>query len=214
MRIVVIDDHPLFREGVALTLAAEPDVTIVGEGGSAADAVHLASTLSPDIVLLDLDIPGGGLEALRAIGTAAPSTKVIMLTALVSEEKLMSVLQAGARAYVLKGVPARELAQIARSVLAGHGYVPPALASQLLTHGVRPPSQPSQHSLLDELTEREHQILALVACGESNQQIALSLHLSEKTIKNHMTAIMQKLQVRNRVEAALLVSRLSRNEAG
>jgi DNA-binding NarL/FixJ family response regulator len=213
MRIVVIDDHPLFREGVSLTLAAEPDVTIIGEGGSAADAIHLASTLHPDIVLLDLDIPGGGLEALRAIGTVAPTTKVIMLTALVSEEKLMSVLQAGARAYVLKGVPSRELAQIARSVLAGQGYVPPALASQLLTHGIRPPAPPSPHSVLDELTEREHQILALVARGESNQQIAMSLHLSEKTIKNHMTAIMQKLQVRNRVEAALLVSRLSRDEA-
>jgi DNA-binding NarL/FixJ family response regulator len=212
MRIIVIDDHPLFREGVSLTLAAEPDVTIVGEGESAADAARLASQYQPDLVLLDLDIPGGGLAALGAIAAASPKTRVLVLTALVSEEKLMALLQAGAQGYVLKGVPARELAQIARSILDGHGYVPPALASQLLTQGAQP--QPTPGSILDELTDREQQILTLVARGKSNQQIADLLHLSEKTIKNQMTMIMQKLQVRNRVEAALLVRRVTKGAAG
>lgn len=208
VRLVIIDDHPAFREGVALTLGTEPDMAVVGEGESADDAVRLAGELRPDIMLLDLDIPGSGLSALGAIGAAAPETEVIVLTASTSEATMLACLRAGARGYALKGVSASELAKITRAVVAGEGYVPPALAARLLTH--QPGALASSDLTINELSEREQQILAQVADGMSNRQIAQSLGLTEKTIKNNMTAIMQKLGVRNRVEAALLAKRALR----
>ncbi len=208
VRLVIIDDHPAFREGVALTLGTEPDMAVVGEGDSAEEAIRLAANLRPDILLLDLDIPGGGLSVLQAISAAAPETEVIVLTASTSEANMLACLRAGARGYALKGVSASELAKITRMVLSGEGYVPPAMAARMLVHS--PGGSASGESAIGELSEREQQILGQVADGLSNRQIALSLGLTEKTIKNHMTGIMQKLGVRNRVEAALLAKRALR----
>ena len=210
MQIVVVDDHPLFREGVAHTLATEPDIEVVGQGASAAEAVRLAQDLLPDLILLDIHMPGSGLEAAQTITATCPVTRIVMLTVSEEEEDLLAALKAGARGYILKGVPARELVRILRAVCAGESYVTPALAASLLREmtgsapGARPAADP-----LNELTEREREILEGVAEGLSNKEIGQHLHLSEKTVKHYMTNILQKLQVRNRVEAALLAQRRS-----
>ncbi|MGB8645203.1 MAG: response regulator transcription factor [Anaerolineae bacterium] len=208
IQIVIVDDHPLFRDGVVNTLKAEPDFEIVGEGATAEEAVRLTLELLPDLLLLDLSIPGGGLKAAQAITSRAPVTKIIVLTASESEDDLMDALKVGARAYILKGVAARELVRIVRATFAGEAYVTPGLAASLLfeltgkSSATRAPANP-----LDELSQREHEILELVAAGKSNKEIGYQLHLAEKTVKHHMTNILQKLQVRNRVEAALLAVR-------
>jgi DNA-binding NarL/FixJ family response regulator len=214
IHIVIVDDHPLFREGVANTLRVEPDIAIVGQAESAEEAIRLACDLLPDIIMLDIDIPGGGLHAAQTIAAACPVTKIVMLTVSEEEEHLVAALRAGVRAYILKGVAARELVRILRAIAAGEVYVTPTLAASLLLEmtgalsTARLPTHP-----LDELTEREHQILEGVAAGLSNKEIGQQLYLSEKTVKHYMTNILQKLHVRNRVEAALLAQKSGRGVA-
>lgn len=202
IRIIVIDDHPLFREGVSYTLQAQPDFSVVAQGESLDDAVRLARECAPDVMLLDLNIPGGGINAAAAITAAAPAVKVIMLTASTDEDDLAAAMRAGAKGYILKGVAARELVGIVRSVWAGQGYVAPALAAGLLA---RPATPQATIDPLAALTEREREVLDCVAAGLSNKEVGARLHLSEKTVKHYMTIIMEKLGVRNRVEAALMV---------
>lgn len=204
LNVVIVDDHPLFREGVAHTLRSQPGIEVVGEGASAAEAVKLVADCLPDIVLLDVSMPGGGIAAAREIAARFPVVKVVMLTVSEEEEDVTAAMRAGARAYVLKGVPARELVAILRAVAAGEVYVTPSLAASLLADLTGAPAERTAASPLSDLTERERQILELVAGGESNKEIAVALCRSEKTVKYHMTNILQKLQVRNRVEAALL----------
>lgn len=204
LHVAVVDDHPLFREGVAHTLGAQPGIEVIAEGESAADALRIAADRLPDIMLLDVSMPGGGLNAVRQIADAFPVIKLVMLTVSEGEEDVTAALRAGARAYVLKGVAARELVRILRDVAAGEVYVTPSLAANLLYELTGGAGRPTPASPLDELTERERQILELVAGGDSNKEIAARLSLSEKTVKHHMTNILQKLQVRNRVEAALM----------
>lgn len=213
--VVIIDDHPLFRDGVVQTLMAEPDFEVVGEGSSAAEAVHLCQEHLPDLLLLDISIPGGGLNVAREITTCCPVTNLVMLTASEAEEDLFAAFKNGARGYVLKGVSARELIRILKAVSAGESYVTPSLAASLLSElsGVRSRA-PKPEDPLAHLTEREHQILELVAKGYSNKEVASELFLSEKTVKHHMTNILQKLQVRNRVEAVLLARGETREAGG
>jgi DNA-binding NarL/FixJ family response regulator len=209
IQVAVVDDHPLFREGVVNTLSGSPDIEVVGQGSTADDAVRLARDLLPDVLLVDISMEGGGINAVRAITESYPVIKIIMLTVSESEEDVLRSLKAGARGYILKGVTARELVKIVCAVHAGEAYVTPALAASLLVD-LREDRQslgPSP-SPLDELTEREHQILELLAKGSSNKEIARELNLSEKTVKHYMTNILQKLQVRNRVEAALLAQQV------
>lgn len=204
IRILVADDHPLFREGVVHSLAAQPDLAVVGEAASGEEALRLAQELLPDVVLLDIAMPGwGGLATAEKLATACPATKVVMLTVAEDEDKLLAAFSAGARGYVLKGVSARDLAAVVRSVEQGEVYVSPSLAAGILvalTHGR--PVDP-----LGELTEKERDILKLVGQGLTNREIGEHVHLSEKTIKHYITNILQKLQVRSRVEAALLAAR-------
>ncbi len=213
IHIVIVDDHPLFREGVANTLRVERDIEIVGQGDSAEEAIRLACDLLPDIILLDIDIPGGGLQAAQTIAVACPVTKIVVLTVSDEEEQLVAALKAGARAYILKGVTARELVRILRAVAAGEAYVTPTLAASLLLEltGARPGSR-LPRSPLNELTERESQILEGVAAGLSNKAIGQQLYLSEQTVKHYMSNILQKLHVHNRVEAALLAQKSGRAE--
>jgi two-component system, NarL family, nitrate/nitrite response regulator NarL len=213
IHLVIIDDHPLFREGVANTLRADPNIVLVGEGTTADDAVRLAGDLLPDLILLDITIPGGGHRAAQRIAAAYPVIKIVMLTASEDEDDVLAALKAGARGYILKGVSARELIRIIRAVAAGEGYVPPSLAASLLAEmtGSRPAGQAATNPL-DELSERERQILEGVAAGRSNKEIGQQLSLTEKTVKHYMTNILQKLQVRNRVEAALLAQKRARDE--
>jgi DNA-binding NarL/FixJ family response regulator len=205
IQVVIIDDHPMFRDGVIQTLKAEPDIEIVGQGTTSAEAIRLAAELLPDVILLDITIPGSGLSAAQCIAESSPVTKIVMLTASGAEEDVLTALKAGARGYVLKGVSGHELVKIVRDVYAGEAYVTPALAANLLSEmkgsllEEKTASRP-----LDELTEREQQILEGIAAGLSNKEIARQLVLSEKTVKHYVTNVLQKLQVRNRVEAALL----------
>jgi two-component system, NarL family, nitrate/nitrite response regulator NarL len=213
INLIIIDDHPLFREGVIHTLKAQPDIEVVGQGATAEEAIQLACDLLPDIIMLDIDIPDGGLHAAQAIARACPVTKIVILTVSAEEDHVLAALKAGARAYILKGVAARELVGILRAVWAGEVYITPTLAASLLLEltGASPGSQPPA-SPLDELTERERQILERVAAGFSNKEIGQQLYLTEKTVKHYMTNILQKLHVRNRVEAALLAQKSGRAE--
>lgn len=204
VRVVLVDDHPLFREGVAATLGADPRFEVVGEGASADDALTLCTALLPDLLLLDLHLPGGGVQGARAVAAACPVTRIVMLTVSEEEADVLATLKAGARGFILKGVSGRELRSILASVADGEVYVTPGLAASMLRDMPPTPTLPSG---LDELTPRERQILEGVAAGRSNKEIARSLDLTEKTVKHYMTNVLQKLQVRNRVEAALLAQR-------
>ncbi len=207
-RVVVVDDHPLFREGVAAIIGSEGDMEVVGQGSNADNAIQLAHDLLPDVVLLDIDMPGNGLEAARRIAEVFPVIRIVVLTVSETEEHLVSAMKAGARAYVLKGVAGRELLRIVRLVLAGESYVPPALAASLLMEMSKPAARAHRSAEgLDELTQREVEILELLSTGLSNKEIGDKLFLTEKTIKHYVTNILQKLQVRNRVEAALLAQK-------
>ncbi len=207
VRIVVVDDHPLFRDGVANILAGEADMEVIGQGSSAEEAVRLAGDLMPDLMLLDIDMSGNGLEAARRIGEAYPIIRIVMLTVSESEENLLAAMKAGARAYILKGVAGRELLRIVRLVLDGESYVPPALAASLLIDMGKPGGHKPVPSARDELTQREGEILQLLATGMGNKEIGEKLFLTEKTVKHYVTNILQKLQVHNRVEAALLAQK-------
>jgi DNA-binding NarL/FixJ family response regulator len=170
--------------------------------------VQKAKEFLPDLILLDIDMPGSGLWAAQVVTEQCPVIKIVMLTASEDNDHLMEALKIGARAYVLKGVAARELTHILRSVAAGESYVPPALAASMLKEMNVPGRQEKQpHDLIDDLTEREREILEGLASGFSNREIAQKTFLSEKTVKHYMTNLLQKLQVRNRVEAALLAQK-------
>lgn len=202
LRVAIIDDHPLFREGVVHTLRSARVLEVVGEGGTADDAVRIARQELPDIVLLDVSMPGGGLEAARSIARVCPIVKTIVLTVSESEQDVAQALEAGVKGYVLKGTSGSELLKTMFAISRGESYVSPGLAARLLTQVRR--QEPVQGAALPELTEREGQILAQVARGLTNKEIARALSLSEKTVKHHMTNVMQKLHVRNRVEAAMM----------
>lgn len=208
IHVVIADDHTLFREGLAGIIAGAEDFEVVGQAGTMEEAVQLARDLLPDLILLDIDMPGGGLEAARIVAEEFPVTRIVILTSSEEDDHLIRALKLGARAYVLKGVAARELIRILRAVQAGESYVPPMLAASLLLEMREAHSQQKQStSPLDELTARERQILESLAAGLSNKEIGEQLFLSEKTVKHYMTNILQKLQVRNRVEAALLAQK-------
>lgn len=214
IRLVIIDDHILFRDGLATIIGAEQDIEVVGQGGNANEAIQLAKELHPDIILLDIDMPGGGLEAAREINAHCPGTHIAMLTASEEDDHLIAALKTSTRAYILKGVSSRELLRILRAVAAGESYVPPELAASLLLELHKQESHPHKAPLdpIDELTERERQILEGLASGLSNKEIGQNLFLSEKTVKHYITIVLQKLQVRNRVEAALLAQKSGKME--
>ena len=201
IRIVVADDHPLFRAGVVQSLSGEEDLEVVGQAGSGEEAARLAEMLQPDVLLMDITMPGaGGITAARTVAATLPGVRIIMLTVSEEQDNLLAALKAGARGYVLKGVSARELAQTVRNCAAGEVYISPSIASGVLfemTNSV-------EVSPLDDLTDREREILSLVAEGLTNREIGERLYLAEKTIKHYMTNVLQKLHVRSRVEAALI----------
>lgn len=212
IRILVVDDHPMFREGVSRSLTEQPDLKVCGEGSSADEAIRLDRELKPDVILLDLSMPGGGLHALRLILEQSPDAKVVVLTASEADEDVLMALRSGARGYVLKGVPAKTLIEVVRGAMVGESYVSPALAARILAElrtaaPVVPDMEKSESTqdVLASLTRREEEILKLVAAGNSNKEVARRLDLQEKTIKHHMTRILQKLNVRNRTEAAILL---------
>jgi two-component system nitrate/nitrite response regulator NarL len=206
IRIAVIDDHPMFREGAVQTLTCTEGIEVVGEGATAADALKVAEELRPDVMLLDISLPGGGVEAAASIARACPSVRAVMLTASESELDVASALQAGARGYILKGSSAAEVVETVRAIFKGESYVAPSLAARLLIQmGKR--NEVVANKPVSDLTAREDEILALVSSGMTNKEIANRLRLTERTVKHHMTSIMRKSNVRNRVEAMLMFRR-------
>jgi two-component system nitrate/nitrite response regulator NarL len=205
IRIAIVDDHPLFREGVTRSLSEIGGFEMVGEGATAQDAERLASTARPDILLLDISMPGGGLAAVAGILAGHPAQKIVMLTVSEANADVTTALNAGVRGYVLKGIGSRALADILCNVAAGESYLSPTLSARLLSDLQ---SQKPTNGIADrlrQLTERQTEILRLVAEGLSNKEVALRLELQEKTVKHHMTGVLSKLNVRNRTEAALLM---------
>ncbi len=211
VKLVVADDHPLYREGVVRTLSEEPGFDVVGEGGDADEAVSLVAAHKPDLVLLDISMPGGGLSAARRIADAFPAVRIVMLTVSEQDDDVHAALRAGVLGYVLKGIGGAELIRVVRDVANGAAYVSPALAARLLKEAGDPNSRAAHPSgRLDALTGRESEILEHVADGKSNKEVARVLDLQEKTVKHYMTNILKKLQVRNRVEAAILAREAGR----
>ncbi|WP_113176910.1 response regulator [Rhizobium sp.] len=193
----IVDDHPLFREGVTRSLSEIRDFLVVGEGATSDDAAMIAADQHPDVMLVDVSMPGGGLSAIGEILQHSPSTKVLMLTASEEIDTLLGALQRGAMGYVLKGVGSRGLAEAIRTILKGTRYVSPAMSAKVVD--VSLDKEPSKNSL----TPREREVMDLVGEGLSNKHIGLRLDLQEKTVKHHMTQILTKLGVSNRTEAAL-----------
>ncbi|ODT06187.1 MAG: DNA-binding response regulator [Mesorhizobium sp. SCN 65-20] len=212
LRLAVVDDHPLFREGVTRSLVEHGGFEIVGEGASADDALRLVGEAEPEILLLDISLPGGGMNAVRSILEKRPAQKIVMLTVSETRDDVTGALNHGVRGYVLKGVGSKMLAEILRNVAAGETYVSPVLSARLLSDLKAIQDAPGLDPLR-QLTDREAEILRHVAGGMSNKEIAARLSLQEKTVKHHMTRVLAKLNVRNRTEAAMLL-RDARDRAG
>lgn len=204
IRIVIADDHPLYREGVARSLSDDPAISVVGQAQDADGAVELTLRLTPDVLLLDISMPqGGGISALRRVMTMPDPPRVAMLTASEEDDDVMQALKAGALGYILKGVGSRDLVALIKDLAQGKSYVSPSLAARIL-NAMRNESAPRPANPIDDLSKREEDILRLVAEGKSNKEVGLLLNLQEKTVKHYMTSILQKLHVRNRTEAAVL----------
>jgi DNA-binding NarL/FixJ family response regulator len=198
IRILLADDHPVVRDGLAAMLATQPDFEVVGEAGTGAEAVAEAARLRPDVVLMDLEMPElDGIEAIRRLRAADPSVQVVVLTAFDTDERIVGSLQAGAQGYLLKGAPRAEIFAAIRTVSAGGALIPPVVASKLLRQ-VRAAESP------DALTAREIEVLALVAAGLANKEIAERLSITERTVKFHVSSVLSKLGVKNRTQAARL----------
>lgn len=197
-RVLIVDDHPVFRDGLAGLLATLPDVQIAASVGSAEDAVAAAHADAPDVVLMDLNLPGmSGVEATREVLAATPSTAVLIITMVDDDDSVLAALQAGARGYILKGAAADEISAAIRTVAAGGAVFGAAIASRLVATPDR-----REHNTAN-LTARERDVLTLLAEGLSNKQIARQLELSLKTVQNHVSRILDKLQAADRTQAVL-----------
>ncbi len=199
IKILIADDHPVVREGLIAMLSREPDFKVVGEAKDGVEAVDRAKELNPDVVLMDLRMPGmDGVEAMRQIKEARPEVKFIILTTYSDDEYIFSGIQAGARAYLLKDAPREELFKAIRAVSRGESLIQPVVASKLLDRFTelsrRAPSG-------EQLSERELEILQLMAKGAANKEISAQLSISQSTVKTHISSIFQKLGVNDRTEA-------------
>ena len=202
IRIIIADDHPIFRDGLARSLAESGQFEVMGVGESADDAVALVQKHTPDLALLDLSMPGGGVNAVTAISALDDPPRIAMLTVSEDENDVTAAMSAGAIGYILKGVSALELRRILARVVAGEAHISPALAAQVLN--TMQSSKNQAPNPIDDLSKRETDILKGVAKGLSNKEVALELGIQEKTVKHYMTAVLGKLHARNRVEAALI----------
>jgi DNA-binding NarL/FixJ family response regulator len=200
IRVLVVDDHPVVREGLMAVLEDTKDVQVVGEAGSAEEALTLVERSRADVVLLDLELPGmNGVDAIPGFSASAAHPRVIVLTAYDTEERVLASLKAGAAGYVLKGAPASEIAQAIRAVAGGGSYLTPRVAARVVAQ-VTAPKRSSM------LSARERQVLRLVARGRSNKQIARDLAITERTVKFHMTSIFNKLGADNRAQAIAIAA--------
>jgi DNA-binding NarL/FixJ family response regulator len=203
-RLVVVEDHPIFRDGVIQCLEAEPDFAVVAAWASGAIDLDRLAALAPHLVLMDVELPGGGgIEATRRIRAALPTLRVVMLTAFADADLLFRAMQAGAAGYLLKHTPAPQLVATLREIAAGAHVLTPALASRMLRE-FRGRSGDEHRAQLAELSPREEEVLKLLATGETNRQIARRLFVSEETVKSHVASLFRKLEVSDRTRAAVL----------
>ena len=206
IRVLVVDDQPLMRMGFRMILSAEPDLTVVGEAADGAQAVQLAAQLQPDVVLMDVRMPGtDGVEATRRIVADRAEARVLILTTFDLDEYAFSGLQAGASGFLLKDVPPAELAGAIRAIASGDAVVSPRITRRLLDAFVPRAGHPSapRDPRLDHLTQREHEVLEHIAAGLSNAEIAAALFVTEATVKTHITRTLGKLGLRDRVQAVV-----------
>jgi DNA-binding NarL/FixJ family response regulator len=210
IRVLIVDDHVLFRRGLDMVLAHESGIDVVGEASDGAEAVDRAADLLPDVVLMDVKMPRrGGIDACTAIKSVVPSAKIVMLTISDQEEDLYEALKAGASGYLLKEISIEEVAAAIRAVAGGQSLISPSMASKLITEfqvmkrrGVEREQLPAPR-----LTDRELQVLKSVASGLNNREIARELFISENTVKNHVRNILEKLQLHSRIDAVMYAVR-------
>ena len=201
MRVLVADDHTLFREGLTALLASVPDVEVVGQAATGSQVVEMAESLLPDIILMDLQMPGmNGIEATRAVLHATPHVGVIVLTMFEDADSVFAAMRAGARGYLLKGADQAEVVRALRAVSSGEALFSPAIARRLVDYFSHLQS-PREGGAFPELTEREREVLDLLAHGWTNAEITTQLKLSPKTVRNHVSNILSKLQVVDRSQA-------------
>ena len=201
LRVLVVDDHPLYRDGLVTAIAAMPDVEVVGDAGDGAAAVGMAKELEPDVVVMDLHMPElNGIDATRRIVADRPDTAVLVLTMLDSDDSVFAAMRAGARGYLLKGADRAEIRRALEAVANGEVVFSAGIASRVLSFFAAGPSAPAV-TPFPTLTEREREILDLVARGLTNTAIAQRLVLSSKTVRNHVSNVFTKLQVAGRAEA-------------
>jgi len=203
IRVLIADDHPLFRDGMHGLLDSVPDTEVVGEATSGEEAIALAENLQPDVILMDIKMPGiNGLQAMREILNTSPHIRVLIVSMLEDDDSVFAAMRAGARGYIPKGANQAEMLRAIRAVANGEAIFGPGIAQRLI--GFFSASRPTMQSrIFPELTERESEVLGLIAQGRTNQEIAAQLVLSLKTVRNHVSNIFSKLQVADRAQAMI-----------
>jgi DNA-binding NarL/FixJ family response regulator len=201
IRILITDDHPIVRDGLVAMLGTQPDFRVAGEAATGVEALQLAATLGPDVILLDLEMPGlDGIATLQRLRAADPAARVIVFTAYDADELILDAVRAGAQGYLLKGAPREEIFQAIRIVHAGGSLLQPQVAARLLQQ-MRGPAAAGE-----TLTGREQEVLALLAQGRPNKEIAAALVISERTVKFHVRSLFAKLGASNRTEAVVVAA--------
>jgi DNA-binding NarL/FixJ family response regulator len=200
IRVLVVDDHAVVREGLRTFLELQDGIAVIGEAADGEEAVRQAEALKPDVIVMDLVMPRlDGVGAMRELRRRLPSARVIVLTSFVEDERLLPAIQAGAAGYLLKNVAPPELARAVRAAHAGEAMIDPVVAARLVDAIAQPPGEPAA----ERLTAREQEVLALIARGYSNKRIALDLGIAEKTVKTHVGHVLAKLGVSDRTQAAV-----------
>ncbi len=201
-RVLLVDDHAIVRLGLMTLINDQPDMEVVGEAGTAGEAIQAVDRLRPNVVLLDIRMPGeGGIEAARQITTRFPETRVVMLTSFADDELVLRAISAGAAGYVLKQVGNEELLRAISAAARGEALLDPATTARLLAR-VREAERKSEEDAFRDLSDRELEVLAELARGKTNGEIGRRLHLSEKTVRNYVSTILEKLHLTNRIELA------------
>jgi DNA-binding NarL/FixJ family response regulator len=198
--VLLADDHPVMREGLSLVLGTQPDLELVGEAASGGEAIALARQARPDVILMDLEMPGtGGVEAIRRVVEDLPDTRVVVYTAYYSDEQILGAMRAGASGYLLKGAPREEIFRAVRAAKAGGSLLEPIVASRL----IRQVSDGHRSSPSEVFTAREREVLQRLARGLPNKEIAAEIGVTERTVKFHVSSILTKLGATNRTEAVM-----------
>jgi len=204
IRVLIVDDHPIVRQGLSTYLSSRPGIEVVGEAADGDEAVEEAARLGPDVVLLDLVMPrGGGLDAIRLLRAAGDRPRVIVLTSFSGDDHVVDAVRAGAAGYLLKDVPPADLEAAIRVIHQGGVMLDPSVVGSVMAEVARADAPPG----VDELTARERQVLSLLAQGRSNRELAAELYVSEKTVKTHVSSILSKLRLTDRTQAAIFAVR-------